>query len=369
MKGSKRERRPGVWELRIHIGQRRYRSATFRGSEAKANTALAAMVTDLSRKGVAKKGTLADLAERWFDMEADGWEATTRRNYRDHLDNRIIPDLGHLPLSKLDVPSLEQFYRRLSKDGLTAATVTRYHATLRSVLTAGVRWGELPHNPALLTRRPKARKFQPTIPTMELTLHLLERAAAQDGYFGAAVWVAAATGMRRGELCGLRWSRIEGDLLRVDTAVAICNRELIVKDPKSHQRRDITLDARTVAVLEAQQQRQQDRFPRIVKDPFVWSYAPKGRGATPPNPDWLTRRWTQLTKAEGVTGVRLHDMRHFMATALLSAGEPLAVVSKRLGHAQQSTTSNIYSHVLPGADTAAATRMGELMAGLSTDGV
>jgi integrase len=341
----------------------------FHGTSRQADTALARMVgeVDAAAKDAPAKGTFGELAERWYAHKLPKLKATTARNYRSLLDNRILAELGDVPVEKITVARLDRFYGTLSglTPPLSPATVDRHHAIVRMVLNAGVRWEELGGNVAPRTERPKVHKYQANIPSPELVATLLADAYRLDPDLGTALWVAAATGMRRGELAGLRWSRVdlEAGVIRVDQAVAVVNKVIEIGAPKSHQRRDIDLDPATVEVLRRHQQRQAENWAdvRMVKDPYVWCRSVKGRGGQPPNPDWLTGAWRRVRARRGADNIRLHDLRHFMASVLLDQGVPTGEVSYRLGHLLQSTTEDIYSHRMPGSGKRAALEIGNVL--------
>ena len=343
------------------------RSRTFRGKARAAARALDQFVAETAQPARVK-GTFGDLAERWYQFKLPRLKPSTARMYRSILDNRLIPEFGAMPVERITVERVDGFYSRLAVEEvaegkrMSPRTIERHHAVLRMVLNAGVRWGDIAGNVATRAERPAVVKFQAHIPTPELAASLLIAAHKHDPDLGSALWVAAATGMRRGEVCGLRWSRVDLDAgtVTVDRAVTIVP-EVVVGSPKSHQRRTIDLDPATVEVLRRHRARQQSVFPKLVADPYVFSRDRKGRGATPPRPDWLTGAWRRLRNQHGAPQIRLHDLRHFMASVLLDSGVPIGVVSARLGHAKESTTSDIYSHVMPGAGKQAAISIGNVL--------
>jgi integrase len=177
--------------------------------------------------------------------------------------------------------------------------------------------------------------------------------------------VLAATGCRRSEVLALRWTDVElatGEL-RVRRALAIVDRKVIEKDTKTHQARRIAIDPATLAALETHRLQIEDRARELNvplgHDALVFSsddYRQK-----PWRPDVVTNRFIRLCRKAGMSGVRLHDLRHFVATNLGAAGTPIATISARLGHRDVATTLNVYSHSLPAADRAAASTLGELL--------
>ena len=139
----------------------------------------------------------------------------------------------------------------------------------------------------------------------------------------------------------------------------------VEKDTKTHAARRIALDASMVKTLRAHKQRQAERAlaggVRVPRDARLFSYEPDG--SVPWRPDGVTKRFVRLRARLGLDSVRLHDLRHFVATRMLAAGVPVPTVSGRLGHANSSTTLNVYSHFLEASDRDAAEALGQLLDG------
>lgn len=181
------------------------------------------------------------------------------------------------------------------------------------------------------------------------------------------VAVAAGTGLRRGELCGLRWSDVDldGAELVVRRAVVEVAGRVTVKGTKTHQIRRLALSEGLVGVLgrhrEAVLERARISEAGWAEDPYVWSRALDA--SEPLRPGLVTKGWVALCRSVGVEGVRFHDLRHLHATTLIDAGVPVTTVAARLGHAQVSTTTNIYAHAVRARDVEAAAVMDRWMDG------
>jgi len=188
----------------------------------------------------------------------------------------------------------------------------------------------------------------------------------RDDRLYAAWLLLATTGMRRGEVAGLRWVDVDLDAGRVSPRRprVVVNHEVIVSEPKTAKgRRSIALDPATVAALRDHRRWQlEDRLavgPRWEDAGLVFTW-PDGR---PLHPERFSRWFEQHTRAAGLPKIRLHDVRHSYATAALAAGVPAKVVSERLGHANIAITMDTYSHVLPGLDAEAAGTVARLILG------
>lgn len=305
--------------------------------------------------------TLEQLLERWLKHAEPKLAATTIRMYRSYAERLVIPELGAVKLSKLTPAMLDGFYAGLGERGYEPATVRQVHAIIRRALSVAVRWGWLGVNPAASADPPSVKRGARTPPDPAVARAFL---AAVDPELGAILRVAAACGLRRGELCALRWTDLdlERGVLVVSRSLAAPGGDVVEKDTKTHQQRAIALDAGTVAVLEAHRERERAdaEFAGVELDPagFVFTTEP-GR---PWHPDALGGRYRRAARAHGVKA-RLHDWRHWSATYALDAGVPVRQVSARLGHASAAMTLDVYGHAIAPADRAAADALGALLDG------
>jgi len=293
---------------------------------------------------------------------------TTARSYRMHLDGYLVPHLGRLPLGDLRVHHVDAMLDAVRKANATSArpvgpaTQRRIVATLRSALADAVQNRLLSWNPASHAKIGKATrpKVDPWS-TTEVGAFLDAVAGERDG----ALWhLAVFSGLRRGELCGLRWSDVELDATRIvvrEQATQV-GHSVVYGPPKTASgERVVDLDDVTVAVLRAHRAGQ-------AAERLAWgpAYVDSGRVFTRENgealhPETVTRRFARLVAAAGLRRVRLHDLRHGFASLALAAGVPLAVISKRLGHSSIAITSDTYSHLLEGMGKAAAEQMAGLV--------
>jgi integrase len=368
-----RERRPGVWELVVQLpretGQARARqlSRTMTGSKRDAQRALAALVSEVAAgKHASTATTLGELLARWLEHIDDQLSPTTVREYRRIVRTMLVPDLGALLLRRLTAQRLDAYYAVLSRErGLSAATIRHVHAVLRGALGQAVRWGWLPTNPAASASPPKLRRREIVPPAIADTLSLLVAADDHDPDLGALLRVLVATGARRGEVCGLRWGDIDlhAGSVYICRSVASVGGGTVVKDTKTHAARRIALDPATIDLL-IQRRERADAFAHVAHcelgdEGFVFSMQPDG--SAPLHPDTVTKNFQRLCKHAGLSGVRLHDLRHMHATQLLAAGVPVRTVSGRLGHANAATTLNVYAHFLEASDRQAADVIADLL--------
>lgn len=373
MKGSLRERRPGHWELIVQLprdaasGRARQLSRMQPGTKREAQRALSALVAEVSAGKISSSSTtLNELLARWLDQVEDQLSPTTAREYRRLVTNMIGPDLGTTRLGKLSTQRIDAYYAALVRQrGLSAGSVRHVHAVLRGSLGQAVKWGWIPVNPAVSASPPKIRRKEINPPSLADTRKLLATADEHDVEFAALLRVLTATGARRGEVCGIRWSDIDrgARTLSIQRSVASVAGGTVVKDTKSHAARRISLDDDTIVILEEQRDRLKHRA-AVCELPFNedgYAFTMTADGSEPLHPDTITGTFGRVQKRAGLKGIRLHDLRHLHATQLLAAGVPVPTVSGRLGHANSATTLNVYAHFLEASDRDAADVIGNLL--------
>ncbi len=303
----------------------------------------------------------AFLTSRWLPGKRLVLAASTYNGYRRNAEGHIVPALGRIGLRRLRPHHLEAFYDGLlrPRDGraaLAPKTVYEIHLVIRGALSDAVRRGLISRNIALVAHAPSLRSI-PRVEQASWTAEELQaflRAAAGHRFF-AAFWVAAFTGMRRGELLGLRWDDFDEE-----AATLSINRGLIAIDYELHEtrgktsnaRRRIDLDPTTVMVLSAWRDWQQAELHAAGIQAKGWMFT-DGTGE-PIHPHAVSQTFERIARRAGVPVMRLHGLRHTHGTLLISAGVPVKVVSERLGHATPGFTIETYQHVLPGMQGEAA---------------
>ncbi len=376
MRGSLRQRGE-AWELRVFVGiepatgKKRYVTKTVRGGKREAQRALAEMVTKATDgRLAATRATVAELLNEWFDHASPDFSPKTALETRGIIDRHLLPSLGSVPLRRLRATDLDTFYATLRAGKgtaswpLTPARIRRIHGVLRVALQQAVRWGWLPANPATSASPPRvvAAEIKPPSPSDLGRLFVEALTLAPD--FATFVVLAGATGARRSELVALRWRDVDLDASRIEIArgIVIGPAGLVEKDTKVHAARTVSIDGTTARLLGEHRQRMISRASRLhvglAADPFVFSDSPEC--SEPWRPDSTTRRFTQLRDRCGMPGLRLHDLRHYVATTMLAAGVDVRTVAGRLGYRNASTTLNVYGHFVESADREAADKLGRL---------
>jgi integrase len=370
MRGTIQKRGKASWRIRIYVGRdttgtKRYASRTVTGTRRDADRELSRLLVeaDEGRFVATAAMTLDLLLDRWLEVKALSVEPSTLGSYRWIVKTYVRPGLGDRKIGALRPIDLDMFYAELSGRGLSARTVRICHTVLRQSLEQARRWGFIARSPAVDASPPPQRCTEVIPPTPAEVLRLLDAAHDEDPEFGVYLWVLAATGCRRGEACALRW--IDIDLERGEVAIrrsmAHFDGVLREKDTKTHASRRLAVDPATVELLRQHRLRQRERS-LVLGVPLADDAALFADAAGRPwRPDVCTNRFGRLRARLGLDRVRLHDLRHFVATVLTDGGIPIGTVSTRLGHSQLSTTLDLYTHAVPATDQKAAAYLGTLL--------
>ncbi|QBR94520.1 site-specific integrase [Nocardioides euryhalodurans] len=305
--------------------------------------------------------TVAAYLDQWLEAHANQVKPSTLRSYQEKVDLYLKPSLGSLRLQALSPSRLSPVWRELYASGgrggtgLSVRTVEFARAVLRRALNDAVVDRLLEVNPVLGSKLPKRDgKPQHKTWTGEQVSSFLG-AVAETRW--APLWeLAAGTGMRRGELMGLRWTDIDLDeaIVAVDRSTTQIGKDRVTTSPKNHERRRVAIDPHLVLVLRSWRKQQAEErlawgeaYEHTEGWVFTWE---SGR---PLLPDYVTKNWIKAQQASGLPRLTLHELRHTHATILLRAGTPVHIVSKRLGHKDPSVTLNVYADVIPEDDQSA----------------
>lgn len=365
VRGTIRQRGEGRWQVQVYAGRRpdgteRRVARTIHGTRRDAETALAALITEVDAGRNARPGerlTLAQLLDRWLHQGAPDWSPATLATNTQHAHAYIVPHLGDVPIDRLRPADIDGLYATL-RATLSAATVAKVHRSiLNPALNRAVRWQLIATNPAAGTRIPPADDQQITPPTVDQVRALIANAAP---WFAAYLRIAASTGARRGTLTALRWGTVDLDerTVRFERAVTVGQHE---KANKGRRAFTATLSDGDAQALAAHRQAMLERAAsvraRLGGDRYVWSPDPDSSG--PYWPTSISREFARTRTRAKVDGVTLHGLKHFAVTQMLTAGVPVHVVAQRTG-TTAGTLQRVYAHWIPAADAGAA----EVMDGL-----
>lgn len=339
-------------------------------SEAEAEKVLRRLLNQVDeQRNPRTNATLNQLLDR--HLELLDLEETTLKTYRGHVEHHIRPLVGKVKVGAFDADLLDSFYAELKRcrahcDGrpyvdhrtarkhgcdercrrhvckpLSASSIRQIHFILNGAFKRAVRWRWVGTNPMAQAQPPSAPTANPQPPSAGEAAAILNE-AWRDPDWGTLVWLAMTTGARRGELCALQWRDVdlENGVLKVAKSIAQVNTKTWPKATKTHQQRRIALDPETVTVLREHKARCDSRAQALDLDlarhAYVFSLAPDG--STHLLPDSVSQRYGKLAKRLDLD-THLHNLRHYSATELITAGVDVRTVAGRLGHGGGGTTT------------------------------
>ncbi len=316
--------------------------------------------------------TLAAFLEEYLAAARTTLRPATWEGYRASLAAYVTPTLGDVPLQGVTPSALTALYAELLAHGranrpgpLSARTVRMTHSIIRKALGEAVRWGYLARNPADLATPPRQQLQEMHTWSADQLRAFLEHVEG-DRYYPIYL-LAATTGLRRGELLGLRWQDLDLDGGRVSitqTLGTIANRMVFSPPKTASSRRSVTLDKRTVAALRAHRKTSlAERLAFGAGYPDTDLVFVDGEGLPVHPRRFSAYYFQQHVKAAGLPKIRFHDLRHTHATLALQAGLHPKVVSERLGHSSIAVTMDRYSHVMPAMEAEAAEKIAQVLFG------
>jgi integrase len=314
--------------------------------------------------------TLRQFLDAWLeDTARHRLRPTTFARYRSLVRLHVIPSLGRLPLSKVTPQHLSNLYGEKLSAGLSPRSVQFMHAVLHCALRQAMLWGLIVRNPADAVKAPRPKRHQIRALDHEQAQALLRAAGADP--LEALYVLALMTGMRQGELLGLRWDDIDWEQGRAQvrhTLQWLAGASWSLDEPKTgHSRRSIRLPATATQTLKAHRRHQNEQRLAVgaAWDDHDLIFC-NGLGRPLEKSNLWQRSFTPLLQRAGLwrpgePRIRFHDLRHTYATLALRDGVPVKVVSETLGHASITLTLDTYSHVLPDMQDDAAARMERLL--------
>lgn len=384
MAGSLRKRGKNSWELTVSAGvdsnkkRQRFTRTVKANSLREAKKLLAQFVAEVEKGQFISpsKLTLKEFSEKW--LEDHGWKylaPKTVHRYKQLLELRILPALGHLRLEKIRTIHIIEFYNNLAEcsrlDGreghLSESTIHHHHRVLSAILQDAVQWQIIGENPCRRVSPPKVRKKEAAHYDEEQTVALLEAVEREPLKYKVYIWLSVFSGARRGELMGLEWPDVdfEAKTLKIrQTSQYVPGKGLITKDTKNESSfRTIAIPDSLLGLLSQYKVKQAevrlklgDKWKDSNRLFVTWD-------GQPMSPDSMTSWFPKFLKRHGLPHIPLHGLRHTAATYLISQDINIKSVSSRLGHANTSTTLNVYAHALKSTDREAADKMEDLIMG------
>jgi integrase len=359
MRGSIDKLPSGAYRLRVMVDGRRHSRIVHARTKRLAELALADFVSEVGRLPADGHNLSVAQLLAHHGRQAD-WQATTRALW-DSLTPRLPGWFTAMTVADVRVPTLARLW---AETDLSPHLAARLHDMLAAAWKHAVAAGWIGSSPFAVIRPPAPPRSPIRTPTADQVRRVI--AAAPVPWQAVAFTVAATTGMRRGEIAGLRWADVDLDRgeLVVQRSIAYTPKAgVIAKGTKTDTARTIALDPATTAALARQRAAAETLAAMlgIAVRPEHHVFHADGDPTRPVRPDNVTQAWQRACTKAGVEGVRFHDLRHFTATQLLGAGVDVRTVSGRLGHARVSTTLDRYAAFIPARDQAAAEIMGRLV--------
>ena len=369
--GNIRKRKDGRWEGRFTAGHdpatgKQIIKSVLGKTQAEVKEKLKKALDGAQKVDFTKSGkyTVGLWMDEWFENVAKiKVRASSHQTYRGYIDNHIKPSIGNIPIEKLTTMDLQKFYRKLltkgrverieAKDqpkGLSAKTVRNINQVISSAMDLAVAQKIIPANPTNACALPKIEHQEmQTIPTEQLQAFLQE--AKATGVY-EMYYIELATGLRRGELLGLKWQDIDwkNGIIKIRRQVARVDgqiKEAPLKTKNSY--RTVTISQQAIAVLKEQKKK--------TNDTYVF---PSPNGG-PISPDSVNNMLKRVLERAGIPKVRFHDLRHTFATIALQNGVDIKTVSGMLGHFSAGFTLDTYAHVTTSAQKEAAQTMGNIL--------
>jgi integrase len=342
----------------------------FYGTMRDAKRARAELLVEVGRgKHKGTDATLDTLFKEWIaELERKGRSPNTVYGYRKVYERNIRPTLGTTAIRKVTTKMLTDLYGAHQRRGLGPRSIHQIHACLSSMLTQACRWGWRDTNPAQWAEPPAMPNVAPVVPTPEEVRLLIEAAdASRRPEYARAIVIASTTGVRRAELCALRFGRDvdwQRRCLTVSRSIVALPRQDPQEMPTKNRRvRIVALDDMTLAMLEAQleflQKRAASMGCELAPDAFVFSDDADGGSAW--RPDAVTKYFDRLRDRVGLAHVSFHDLRKFMETYGQQLGFSASQVAMRAGH-DPSVAARHYTGNVAEADRRLAVAVASLLA-------
>jgi integrase len=388
--GSLRERRPGVWEIRIAVatdpvtGRSIQRSFTTRGSRTEAEARCAELAADYAaHRGVREAGpfiTVGQVFERWLSSDHD-WAPSTWSSYRSNARAIMADPLAAIRVARLTPELARVSIGRWRSAGVTPSVLSGRFRTLNAALAWAKQHGLVDRNPIEGVRgppQPEPRLHAPVAEVVALLRYAQEQVekarASCDGRPAALarvrtaerllllVRVAADTGARRGELAALKIADLDGRVLSITRGVSMDK----VGPTKTRRRRRLTVGTTTAELWHELVHQWWDRLPE--GSPLgEWLFSSDAAHRNRLSTSHLAHGFADLRTAAGVPDVTLHRLRHSVATFLVDRGDILKA-QLRLGHRDASTTLRNYAHALPLEDIEVADALDALLSPVAWEG-
>nr|WP_238525012.1 tyrosine-type recombinase/integrase [Caldicellulosiruptor owensensis] len=333
-------------------GKKKYKWYSGFKTKKEAEKALAELVNQIEKQEFVedKNVTIGEFINEWFEIHCKKLTPKTQESYQKMLRFYVLPYLNDIELATLKPLTIAKFYNTLKEQGISNTTLNYVHRLLREIYNFAVKWQYVTKNPFDNVETPKKDRKEMQVWNLDEIRKAEE--VFRDTPIFAHVMLALYTGMRLGEVCGLKWDDIDfkNKVCAVRRVAEYINGEVVIKEkPKTDKSlRIVALTDNLVEILKEEKKRQLENKLKFGQnydttyDGFI-SVWEDGRFKVP---DYVSKKFSKiLSKQNEIKKIRFHDLRHTHATLLLQAGVNMKVISDRLGHSQISITMDLYSHV------------------------
>jgi len=369
------ERGENNWRIRVYAGRdpgtgkKKYIVETLHGGRREAQRRARQLQTKVEDGGYVEPSrmSLGQYLQHWLENTAEpNVRPRTFKRYREIVTRHLVPNLGNIQLKQLQPSHIESYYAKALKQGrvdgaggLSAQTVQHHARVLSQALSHAVNTDVLGRNVAIKVKPPRPKKTEVEPLTRDDVRKLLREAYYTEFYY--PLLIAVFTGLRRSEMLALTWKDInlEERYLSVNKGLHThSSEEERYQPPKTDKsKRRVSLPNDLVLALRHYRERQE-----AVRDQLGVDLTPETPIFARPDgsmmhPDSLSKACVRLAEKAGLEGVHLHSLRHTQASMLIEQGEYPKVISERLGHASTAFTNDLYGHLMPGMEQAAAAKV------------
>jgi integrase len=382
-------KRGDKWQAIIYLGtegkKRKYHYKTL-DTKTEAQRYRIEFIHQLNNNAIvdSKKISFGDYLKRWLnDYCLVNLKPRTYKRYEEIVKLHIIPDIGTIPLAKLQPLDIQHHYSNLltkgrkgnkykENKGLSPTTVLHHHKVIHKALEMAVKWQLVIRNVADAVTPPRKADVEFEVVDSDTILKILADIQRTHPVLAIPVALATLTGMRRGEVLGIRWKDLDMKTKRLSVKQQVyreVNKGIVPDSTKSDaSRRSIKLPEFFIEVLKkhkAEQNKIRLSFGQAYHSGDLICCWEDGR---PIDPDYMTKRFIKVARKYGPS-IRLHDLRHSFATMLLTKKVHPKVVSEILGHSNIGITLDTYSHVIPSLQEEVANLVSEEFSGLDCQGI
>ncbi|MGM0903104.1 MAG: tyrosine-type recombinase/integrase [Bacillota bacterium] len=305
----------------------------------------------------------------WIEKYAnENLTPDTRQNYINIINKRILPTYGHMKLADIKPMHIVNFVNDLKKNGkrldgkegpLSASSISNCYRAFNNLLSRAAEWKLIKENPAKSIKTPKVKSKKSDVYSKDELSELLMYLEEKPYHWKVLILLALSTGAREGEIAALEWKHIDFEKSTVyieQSLTEVVGEGVKLKSTKNERCRSVSLPSPLLGMLKKLKvQRTHEKL--MVGDMKEWPnhfFIFANEFGKPIRPDSISQWWSRFIEKPKLKKIRFHDLRHTSATLLINEGVHAKVISERLGHADISTTMNIYGHVLAEADQTAA---------------